>query len=160
MNTPLYCAWRFIHPVLDAPEEHAGLRSTPTGGIEMVDGNASVRQAILLLLATSRGERVMRPEYGCDLHRLVFSPNDETTAGLAIHYVRQALERWEPRIEILRLDAGRNLRPSSSADDRPGSAPPLTDDQAVLHILLEYRVLATQRAETWLFSMDLTGERA
>ena len=68
---------------------------------------ASVRQAILLLLSTRPGERVMRPTYGCDLHRLVFSPNDDTTAGLAIHYVRQALERWEPRIEVIRLDAGR-----------------------------------------------------
>jgi len=46
------------------------------------------------------GERVLRPEYGCDLHRLVFSPNDATTAGLAVHYVRAALLRWEPRIEI------------------------------------------------------------
>ena len=41
----------------------------------------------------------MRPGYGCHLFRLAFAPNDDTTAGLAIHYVRQALERWEPRIE-------------------------------------------------------------
>src|SRR5690349_19505038 len=105
MNPPRYRAWRFLQPSFDVPETAAGLRVGARGAIEMVDEWGSVRQAILLLLSTRPGERVMRPEYGCDLHRLVFSPNDATTAGLAIHYVRQALERWEPRIDILRLDA-------------------------------------------------------
>src|SRR5215468_12298027 len=90
------------------PEDWAGLNLSPTGGIEMVEDRDSVRQAILLLLSTRPGERVMRPNYGCDLHRLVFSPNDNTTAGLAIHYVRQAIERWEPRVEVVRLDAERD----------------------------------------------------
>ena len=67
----------------------------------MVEDDASIRQSLLLLLSTSPGERVMRPDYGCSLRRLVFAPNDDTTAGLAIHYVRQAVERWEPRVEIL-----------------------------------------------------------
>lgn len=82
-----------------------GLGATATGGLAMVDGDASIRQAILLLLATRPGERLMRPAYGSQLHRLVFAPNDQTTAGLAIHYVREALERWEPRIDILDIDA-------------------------------------------------------
>ena len=73
----------------------------------MVDESGSVRQAILLLISTTPGERVMRPNYGCALGRLVFSPNDDTTAGLATHYVRQALLRWEPRIQILQLEATR-----------------------------------------------------
>ena len=50
----------------------------------------------------------MRPTYGCYLRRLLFAPNDDTTAGLAIHYVRSAIERWEPRIDILALDATRH----------------------------------------------------
>src|ERR1700736_4358537 len=126
MSDRLYRAWRFLHPDLDASAEFAGLSISATGGIEMVSEHASVRQAILLLLSTIPGERVMRPDYGCQLHRLVFSPNDETTAGLAIHYVRQALDRWEPRIDILRLDAERN-----------------TEDPEQLIISLEYRVRAT-----------------
>src|SRR5262249_16352614 len=101
-------AWRFLPPGFDAPEEQAGLHVVAGGRIAMAEEHVSVRQAILLLLSTSPGERVMRPDYGCDLHRLVFSPNDDTTAGLAIHYVRRAVERWEPRVEILRLDAARN----------------------------------------------------
>ena len=62
----------------------------------MTSGPDAVRQSILLLLSTRPGERVMRPDNGCDLYRLAFAPSDDMTAGLAIHYVRQAVERWEP----------------------------------------------------------------
>jgi len=142
MNLPRYRGWRFVHPDFDVSEGVAGLRTSATGGIDMVEEAASVRQAVLLLLSTRRGERVMRPDYGCDLHHLVFSPNDNTTAGLAIHYVRRALDRWEPRIDVLRVDAGRNA-----------------DTDTRLDILVEYRVRATQRLEGMSFAMSLAGER-
>src|SRR5262245_55772047 len=103
MNTPRFRAWRFLYPELDAPEPSAGMRFTPRGGIDLAEGNESVRQAILLLLSTRPGERVMRPDYGCLIHRLLFAPNDDTTAGLAIYYVQRALDRWEPRIDVIRL---------------------------------------------------------
>ena len=113
MTVRRYRAWRFLHPDIDAQEEFAGLGISARGGIEMVDEQASVRQAILLLLSTVPGERVMRPEYGCDVHKLIFSPNDNTTAGLAIHFVKQALDRWEPRIEVTYLDADPNPEETS-----------------------------------------------
>jgi phage baseplate assembly protein W len=134
-------AWRFLHPDIDAPEAFSGLSISATGGIEMVEEHASVRQAVLLLLSTVPGERVMRPDYGCDLQRLIFSPNDDTTAGLAIHYVRQALTRWEPRLEILHLDAGRD-----GAD--PGR----------LEIAVQYRVRASRREDQLTFSFPLAAE--
>ena len=96
------------------------------GGIQLVTGDAAIRQSIMLLLTTIPGERVMRPDYGCPLHRLIFWPNDATTAGLAIHYVRQAIRRFEPRVQITRLDAGAHR-----------------DDPSVLLITLEYRVRET-----------------
>jgi phage baseplate assembly protein W len=141
MTAPLYRAWRFLHPDFDLTEGEAGLQVSRTGGIEMVAEHASVRQAILLLLTTTPGERLMRPDYGCDLHRLVFAPNDATTHGLAIHYVRQALQRWEPRIDILRLDAN-----SSEAD--PGR----------MDILLEYRMRRTLHRDTLVVPVNLTRE--
>jgi uncharacterized protein len=136
-----YRAWQFLLPELDAPEDSAGLQIGPAGRVEMVEGDAALQQAILLLLSTSPSERVMRPDYGCSLRHLVFSPNDDTTAGLAIHYVRQALERWEPRIEIMRLDAGR----AEGAGER-------------LNIELEYRVKATQRTGRAAFDINLAGD--
>jgi phage baseplate assembly protein W len=62
---------------------------------------ASVNQAIQIILSTAPGERVMRPDFGCAIHELVFAPNSATTRGMAEHYVRDALLRWEPRIEVL-----------------------------------------------------------
>jgi len=138
-----YRAWRFVHPDFDTAKTGAGLRLSNRGGIDMVEEHASVRQAILLLLSTRPGERIMRPNYGCNLHRLIFAPNDETTAGLAIHYVNQAIERWEPRVEVLRVDALR--------------APELVSS-ATLEIVFEYRVRATQRADRLTYPFDLMGE--
>jgi phage baseplate assembly protein W len=108
-----------------------GPMPSATGGIELVHGDAAIRQSIMLLLTTIPGERVMRPDYGCPLHRLIFWPNDATTAGLAIHYVRQAIRRFEPRVQIVHLDAG---------------AHPL--DASVLLITLEYRVRETGTVDT------------
>jgi phage baseplate assembly protein W len=143
MSAPRYRAWRFLYPDLDAAEAFAGLSLSAQGGIEMVAENDSVRQALLLLLSTIPGERVMRPDYGCLIHRLVFSPNDETTAGLAIHYVRRAIDLWEPRIDVLRLDATRN---------------PEVPER--LNILLEYRVRATQQIQSMSYPLNLTGEES
>ena len=64
------------------PPGAGGLRLTPAGGVKMLEGDAAIRQSIVVLLSTMPGERVMRPEYGCPLHRLMFAPNDATTAGL------------------------------------------------------------------------------
>ena len=139
MSRPLYRAMRFVHPDFDVPEDTLGLRISATGGIDMAEENASVRQAVLLLLSTTPGERVMRPEYGCDLNRLVFSPNDATSHGLAIHYVRRALERWERRIEILYLDA-------KASEDDPGR----------MEILLEYRVRRTQQVAQFTIPLQVS----
>jgi hypothetical protein len=133
-------AWRFAHPNLDPGQP--GLSTAHTGGIALADESESVRQAILLLLSTIPGERVMRSQYGCDLFRLVFSPNDDTTAGLAIHYVRQALDRWEPRIETTSLNAGR-----------------AASDPALLEIRVEYRIRRTAHEDLLVYSMSLNGER-
>lgn len=141
MSAPRYRAWRFSYPDLDVPEADAGLQLSARGGIEMVEENNSVRQAILLLLATRPGERVMRPDYGCLIHRLIFAPNDDTTAGLAIHYVRRALEQWEPRIDVLRLDAERNAESPERLD-----------------VILEYRVRATQQVQPLTFALNLAGD--
>ena len=141
MNIPRYRGWRFLHPDIDVPEQFAGLGISPTGGIDMVEDQAAVRQAILLLLSTIPGERVMRPDYGCDLYKLIFSPNDHTTAGLAIHYVRQALDRWEPRIQVTFLDADPNR-----------------EDPARLDIRLEYRLRRSDRKDQMTFSLNVAGE--
>jgi phage baseplate assembly protein W len=134
-------AFRFLHPDIDMPEAEAGLRVGATGGIDMVEEHESVRQAILLLLSTVPGERVMRPDYGCELYRIAFMPNDDTTAGLAMHYVRRALDLWEPRVQVLRLDASRDA-------SEPGQ----------LNIDLVYKVRSTQQVEHFRLPVNLSGD--
>lgn len=116
----------------------AGPVTTTTGALATVRGDEAVRQAIILLLGTRPGERLMRPRYGSYLHRLLFAPNDHTTAGLAIHYVRQAIERWEARVDILELDAG--------ADP---------DVATRLNITLRYRVRASLTVDSLIYPLDL-----
>ena len=85
----------------------------------------SIRQSIWIILSTARGERVMRPDFGCGIHNLIFALQNATTAGLVRHEVEQALLYWEPRIEVLRV----------TADPDPS--------EPALLISIEYRVKST-----------------
>ena len=78
------------------------------GRAALIDGEAALRQAVMMVLCTRPGERLMRPDYGCPLHLLAFEPNDAATAGLAIHYVRRALARFIPEAEGLSVEADRD----------------------------------------------------
>ena len=138
MSAARYKGWRFLHPSLDTGVPHPGLSIDNRGKIAMVEGAGAVRQAVLLLLSTRPGERIMRPSYGCHLHRLVFAPNDYTSAGLAIHYVQQALQQWEPRVDVLHLDA--------AADP---TAPSL------MNVFLTYRVRSTLQVEHLIYPFEL-----
>lgn len=137
--------WYFGGPV-GGDAGPAGPQTSLTGGIALVHHDACVRQSIMMLISTIPGERVMRPDYGCPLHRIVFSPNDETTAGLAIHYVRQALTRFEPRVDILSIDA-----------ERTDAGAPDDGDETTLVIRLAYRVRTTQRDDTLTIGLPVAG---
>ena len=76
------------------------LQVSPRGEIALASGERDIEQSIRIILETSPGERVMRPEFGCRIHELIFAPNDAATQGLLVLYIEQALERWEPRIEV------------------------------------------------------------
>jgi len=73
--------------------------------IKMARYEDSIQQAIWMIVGTAKGERVMRRDFGCGIHDLVFAPNNATTAGQAIREVREALVLWEPRIDVLHVEA-------------------------------------------------------
>jgi phage baseplate assembly protein W len=106
----------------------------PRGRIALARGENDIQQAILLILETPQGQRLMRPNFGSRLHELVFAPNDAHTAGKAVYYARQALEMWEPRIRLLRIDA--NTDPSQ---------------QNVLLLRIEYEILATYQRRSLVY---------
>ena len=76
------------------------LGTDATGGVALVTREREIEQAIRLILGTACGERPMRPEFGCRIHDHVFGPATSATAGQIAYDVREALERWEPRIDV------------------------------------------------------------
>lgn len=74
------------------------------GALPLAADEASVRQSIRIILGTAKGERVMRPDFGCGIYELVFEPNDPTTAGNVAEAVSEALLRFEPRIDLVEVD--------------------------------------------------------
>jgi uncharacterized protein len=99
-----------------------------TGQLARAAYEESVRLAILVILGTAKGERVMRPDFGCGIHDLVFANVSATTIGRVTREVRESLLRLEPRIDVTRVDT------------RAG------DTNNVLLIDIDYEVRATNTA--------------
>ncbi len=80
-------------------------RTDGRGGTATSSSDDKIRQAICIILGTPLGQRVMRPTFGSRLHELVFASTNAETLGLAELYVDQALTFWEPRIQIIDVNA-------------------------------------------------------
>jgi phage baseplate assembly protein W len=104
------------------------------GRIALARREQDIEEAIRVILLTPKGQRVMRPEFGCEIHNLIFAPNDGTTAGLATYYVEEALAMWEPRIKVLDV-----------------KATPDQDDDSRLMIRVEYEIKATYDRRALVF---------
>lgn len=87
------------------------VRVNPRGGLSFSSGERDIQEAIWIVLATAPGERQMLPDFGCGIHAYVFAPNNTTTHGNVAHEVRQALTKWEPRVDVA------DVRVESSADE-------------------------------------------
>jgi phage baseplate assembly protein W len=98
------------------------------GALERAEYEESVRQSIWTILGTARGERMMRPGFGCGIYELVFEINDVTTAGKVAQAVREALLAFEPRIDVRDV----HVRPEQQGE--------------VLLITIDYEVRATNNA--------------
>ncbi|WP_136591236.1 GPW/gp25 family protein [Salinigranum halophilum] len=75
-----------------------------SGQVESTTGVADIEASIRLILATAKGERVMRPDFGCGIHDYAFTTVDQSTLTMVETSVRDALREWEPRIEVLSVD--------------------------------------------------------
>ena len=76
------------------------LKTDLQGGISLSTADQKVREAILIILRTEWGERRYRPNFGCRLSELTFAPLNSKTLFLMRLYVQEALETWEPRINL------------------------------------------------------------
>jgi uncharacterized protein len=127
MTNPIIgCGWRFP-PQMDA-----------RGMIALATDVEEIEQAIHIILGTIPGQRVMRPEFGCRIHELVFAPNNTATVGLAIRYITEALGRWEPRIHVQQVTADTDV-----------------DDPACLILTVGYEIAASHNRRSLVYPFYL-----
>lgn len=112
------------------------LRVDSSGGIALVSREREIDESIRIILGTAPGERPMRPEFGCGIHDYVFAPADSTTAGRIAYEVTAALERWEPRIEVLDVDVDVDVDPH---------------DRATLYVDIRYTIRDTNDPRNLVF---------
>src|SRR6478735_1312502 len=74
-----------------------------TGLPARVSYEEDIRQSILIILTTAKGERVMRPDFGCGIHDLVFAAVSTQLIARLRREVEDALRTYEARIEVLRV---------------------------------------------------------
>jgi phage baseplate assembly protein W len=96
------------------------------GAVELVSGAADIEQSLQILLSTQLGERVMQPDFGCDLQHVVFEEIDQGLLNTLNSLISDAILYHEPRITLDRLDV-------SESDREPG----------LLLISLDYTIRST-----------------
>lgn len=117
------------------------LQVNARGEIALAGGERDVQQSILIILATRPGERVMRPEFGCRAHELLFEPRNAATHTLMQRYVEQALRRWEPRIEVRSVQVGLD-----------------SDHESAWVVQIEYEIKTTHDVRSIVYPFFLAGE--
>ena len=79
-----------------------------TGRLKAASSDADIAQAVRIILLTSKGERMMQPEFGCNLRQYLFAEMDYTTCTQIGREVRDSLVRWEPRITDVEVEVDTN----------------------------------------------------
>jgi uncharacterized protein len=116
--------WSFpVKPGDDGRLHYLGGKSRRHGARSRDYNAERIRQSIWILLSTAPDERLMLPDYGCGIHDLVFEPNTAALRGMVQVKVTEALQRWEPRIDVL--------------DVRVDSPP---EERNLLNIRIDYRI--------------------
>ena len=117
------------------------LQVNPRGELALVTGSTDIEQSIGIILGTIPGERVMRPNFGCRAWELIFAPNNAATQSLLVAYVRQALEFWEPRIEINDVLVNQDA-----------------EDPSVLLVEIQYEIKTTHDQRSIVYPFYIMGE--
>jgi uncharacterized protein len=112
-----------------------------SGGISSSNLEENVRQSIFVILGTAPGERVMRPNFGCRIHDLMFAPNNAITSARAQIFCEEAIYKYEPRVSKVVCSAG-----------------PHPDEPNRLDIRLEYVLAGANTPKNLVFPFYLRNE--
>ena len=106
--------------------------------LKMVSDEEDIAESIRILLGTTPGERIMQPEYGCNLKKLVFEKVDSILEAELNHLVYHALLEFEPRVDFI------------------GSAIIKRDElDGILHIRVDYKIIITNTRHNIVFPFYL-----
>ena len=111
---------------------------TPDGRLRWSQGDPNIRESLRIILLTEPGERLMRPDFGCGLRRLLFEPNTPATRRMIQESIRIAISRWEPRVALESVTVSE------------------TDDPRRVLAVVQYQLVGTGARET--VSLDLNLE--
>lgn len=114
------------------------ITKNPKGFFYIQDGINQIKADMLILLLTNPGERVMLPNYGTPLRRLIFEPNDPQLILQTKNMIARSLKQWEPRVAITQIEVKNGLDKYSKNINEDG-----TESDAVLLI----RILFIDRAK-------------
>jgi Bacteriophage baseplate protein W len=115
------------------------LAVTPQGRLATASDDTKVEQSVWLILSTAKRERLMRPDYGCGIHDLVFSPSSPQSVGQIVDQLRRALVAQEPRIDVL---------------DVTGEIPP--GEANLLLLRVDYRIRANNALANMVYPFFVT----
>lgn len=115
------------------------IQVAPNGKIAQSIKEQKIEESIFLVLSTARRERPMLQKFGCGIHDLVFAPNNPTTIAEVVASVRESLTNYEPRIDVLAVDAS-----SASYEDN------------LLLIRIDYRIRANNARANLVYPYYIT----
>lgn len=120
------------------------VRYDPRGGIALASGSDEISGSLRMILSTALGERVMRPEFGCAIWDHIFDPITPSTLGAMTHAVREAITRWEPRIELESVEAEPNPDTAGRIDIDIVYTIPATNDRR--NLVFPFYVIPAEEA--------------
>lgn len=104
-----------------------------TSQVLLTEKEEDIRQSLIILLNTTIGERVLRPEYGCNMEDLLFEALNVTTATMITNRIKRAILFHEPRIKTDQVD----LRP----DFQEGR----------VEVLISYTIISTNNRKNLVY---------
>ncbi len=100
----------------------------------MVSEQEDIEQSLQILLSTRPGERIMQPDYGCNLDRLLFEPLDTSLVTYVGNIVKTAILYHEPRIAPEKIEIREDA-------EEPGK----------LYITVEYTIRTTNSRYNYVY---------
>jgi phage baseplate assembly protein W len=105
-----------------------------TGRLKTSSDDADIDESLNILLTTRLGERIMVPEYGCNMEDLLFKSLDLTMKTFAADRIKTAILYHEPRIDVEKIDITQG-----------------NDLEGILLILIDYRIRVTNSRRNFVF---------